>query len=352
MEMLRGTTVSNNDLTIWNLHAGVPLRFGAQDIVNIVGRLSRPAEVAEFCYSLNDAPKKPIAFRRTHDASLRLVREGDFNIDTIDCHDIRPRNTLTFFISRTDNTSRRYTIDFPARPLTPDAHSYSLDLQGVDHPQEVAQIVDGHWKVVYNSNGERCITIAPEDAGYDRIILFDGAGHAPRQHVRARLRVVDWTRRRHNVGLLFRWQSHAGGDGYDLPTRWSTGLGYYYSHSRGLMLRFGVDVHYDSNGVKLGDYCLADTVFSSWRHAVNVAGKLARRAPVFPQLTAGREYFFELCDEPDYCSLTVWPVGREQPAPQLFVPDPPKLLPPGAFGVIAHYCSVEILDFEISRSET
>ncbi|MGI9534500.1 MAG: hypothetical protein ACR2NW_06085, partial [Thermodesulfobacteriota bacterium] len=176
----------------------------------------------------------------------------------------------------------------------------------------------------------------------------------------ARLSVTSWTHITHNVGLLFKWNPHLQGDGTNLPIQWSTGLGYYYSLSKGLRIRFGKDVHVDQKGNKQGDYILREKPLSYSRYFKGKLIKFSRfvmknekkslffgRNP-FSQITPGIQYYFKLKVHPERYSLTVWEDGTVEPSPQLVVNEPIEVLPQGSVGIIAYNCGVRIYEFNVN----
>jgi hypothetical protein len=342
--------VESEELEVWNLTHGMPVQTGAQELYNIVGRLKAPETVSRFTYRLNDGPEKLIFFNNTGERCGRLERPGDFSIDTIRLEDLQPDNHLTLRIYR-DGQSRSgepVSIDFPACPPPDSQPAYQMVLDEAISPEQIGQIVDGKWRVSRDEEGVPCLEIRKEDAGYDRIILFGRHDWTSSYEVNATLCVREWTNKIHNVGLLFKWNSHHPGDGSNLPTRWSTGLGYYYSRSLGLRLRFGVDVRYDEQGNKLGDNILAEAPLSmlEWRK-----NQLLKRffpgREAQPVLKPGVHYRFRLGIHPARYTLAVWEDGQKQPTPQLTAPHPIERLPRGSVGIIAYHCAVRVYAFQV-----
>src|SRR5690606_18388724 len=108
---------------------------------------------------------------------------------------------------------------------------------GCTSAEEVGQVVEGPWRVATDPSGRRCLEVAPDGAGYDRIILFGSKGWTSGYEVLARIRPTRILGR-HNLGLVYRWNPHEQGDGRRLPTTWSAGLALYRSYRpSGLKLR-------------------------------------------------------------------------------------------------------------------
>jgi len=337
-------------IELFNVADGVPVYMGAQRIVNIVGHLHEPDSIESLAYSLNGGPERPVFFKVAGAVAQRLLHSGDFNIDTIGREQLRPDNTLVVTASLRDGGREERVWRFPAAAgdSPPD---YRLALHDVEHPQQVAQVVDGRWRVSGDATGDRWLEIAEEDAGLDRVILFGRDDLGTGYTIRARLMVTSWVGNLHNIGLLFKWNPHLQGDGTHLPSQWSTGLGYYYSHCPGLRIRYGVDVHTNAEGRKMGDHVLAEAPLSHWRYW---ARRLGRRfvgdRPGFEQVVPGVPYYFELRIEEGVHALTVWKAGRPKPRPRVVVNNPPQLLDQGAAGIIAHRCGVRVFDFAVETS--
>ncbi len=343
-----------DDITVWNLTPGSAAVGGSQVIFNIVGRLHRTHQVAAFAYSLNEGPIRPIFFKRKHSRGGRLGSIGDFNIDTITLDQLRPYNTLVLRIVDRSRRVRRHAIEFEYRPRDGAVPRFRLDLDRADSAEQVGQIIDGRWRVERDEEGVPCLQIRKEDAGYDRLIAFGRHDWTSGYEVTARLRVTSWTNLRYqNVGLIFKWNPHARGDGRHLPREWSTGLAYYAAMCPGLRLRFGVDVHLDDAGRKVGCHVLAEKPYSGWRRLVGFIKNEALRLGKNPvtQLRAGVSYNFRLRVHPRSYALTVWPSHEAEPAPQLEVIDPPDLLPTGSVGIIAAHSAVNVYEFEVTPLE-
>jgi hypothetical protein len=333
------------DLEIWNLTPGIPAMTGAQRIFNIVGHLKRPETVALLTYRLNGGPEKPVFFNDTQERSGRLELPGDFNIDTVRLEELRPRNHL---LLRLYPDKQEVAIDFPTCSTHELQPVFLLKPGEIQAPEQAGQVVDGKWRLGRDERGEPCLEIRKEDAGYDRIILFGRHNWTCYYEVSARLSVSQWIHKVHNVGLLFKWNPHHPGDGRHLPTRWSTGLGYYFSRSLGLRLRFGVDVHYDEQGNKLGDTLLGEAPLSmwAWRKSQLLKRFLPQR-PTLPTLIPGIPYCFHLRIHPDQYALTVWQAGKKPPRPQVIALHPIDRLPHGCVGLIAYQCALRVYEYQV-----
>ena len=338
-------------INVWNVHDGISAYAGAQPIFNVVGRVDNALNVERLSYRINGGPLFPVCFKNASNGPLRLERLGDFNIDTIDASQILEQNTLHLVARFKNGREVVRTIRFPVRRIH-STSGYKLDLRDANHPEEIGQLVDGRWRISRSGGSRSCLEIPLQDTGLDRIILFSKTDSGSEYRVRARLAVTAWTGSPCNLGILFDWNPHLQGDGKWLPGQWTTGLGYYYSHCRGLRIRIGVNVHLDHRGKKSGDHILGEACLSPVRYLASAVLTGARliNAPL-PQVVPGREYYFELSIKKDHYSLTVWMAGDQQKSPQITIVEPPVLLlRTGVVGIIAHRCALRIYDFELSRA--
>jgi hypothetical protein len=343
-----------DDIEVWNLSPGGVARCDAVSIFNVVGALKRPKEIREAHYSLNAGPEKPVFFERGK-TTLRLGPPGEFNIDTIMSSSLREQNLLRFRILRTAGRTGIHELNFGARPFLDPSPRFKLDLSCPSNAEEVGQVVDGPWRVAEDDGGRRCLEIRPEEAGYDRIILFGRHDWTTGYELFARFSVTALTGM-HNVGLIFKWNPHKQGDGTWLPSQWSTGLGYYCSYGEpGVRIRFGVDVHRTEAGEKVGDYLLGHAHLNRLRYRRTwLVSKFWRRGQP-SELKLYQDYLCRLRVHPDQYALTMWRPGasgmatdedRGEPVPQVIVDEPSDLLPRGSVGVIAHQVGIRLYEFE------
>jgi len=348
--------IERDEFEIWNITPGFISLSGSQKIFNVVGRLKSPEKISRMLYSLNGNLEKLVFFNNSKDINGRLENFGDFNIDTINENDLKPNNVLSLRIILKNSSEKNYNIMFSGSSINNKLPHFQLKFDGIKYPQQVGQVVDGKWLVSKDESGEPCLEIKKDNAGYDRIILFGNHDWSSGYEITARLCVVAWTRKIHNIGLLFKWNPHAQGDGTYLPTQWSTGLAYYYSMSPGLRIRFGVNVHFDHHGKKFGDYVLKEKPLSIWRRRIGkIINPLPNCSPFkkqpFSQIKLGTKYFFHMKVLPEKYVLTVWEEGKRKPDPQLVVQKPIDRLPNGAPGIIAYNCAVRIYEFNVFPSK-
>jgi hypothetical protein len=213
----------------------------------------------------------------------------------------------------------------------------------------VGQVVEGPWRVGVDERRRRCLEIAPEDAGYDRIILFGREDWTTGYEVHARLAITRIIAH-HNIGLVFQWNPHERGDGSWLPKKWSSGLAYYCSYGEhpGIRIRFGVQAHYDETGKIRGEYLLARRPLTTRRRVlINKIKHRARLSPWTTELRLHQDYSFRMLVHPRRFALTVWPAAGAEPPPQLVVDDPIEPLRQGAVGILAYHVGVRLYEFEV-----
>lgn len=349
----------NDEFELWSLAPDSTAVIGAQNVFNVLGRVKHPEKIKRITYSLNGGPERVIFFKYLKNISERLMRPGDFNIDTMLIEDLGPENRLEFKLDL-GSEEKQYRINFSTRLNTEITPRFRLDLSGASYSHEVGQIVDGKWLCGRDERSEPCLEILKEDAGLDRIILFGRHDWTSGYEIRAKICVTDWTHITHNVGLLFKWNPHLQGDGSCLPTQWTTGLGYYYSLSRGLRIRFGHNVRLDINGNKQGDCVLKEKPLSLYRYLKGnimrlslpllkqINGNSSLSANPFSQIVPGRNYLFRMCVHPEKYELAVWEEGKNEPPPQLVADKPVEVLPSGSVGIIAYNCGVRLYEFNVS----
>jgi hypothetical protein len=346
---------------VWNLTPGQVARCGAVAIFNVVGTLRHPERVREFSYSLNGGPDTPIYVKRGNETD-RLSAPGDFNIDTISLSSLHEQNQLRFRVEREDRRTALIEIPFKARPFQTTSPDFTLDLSDTCAAEEAGQVVDGHWGVARDEKDRKCLEIAPERAGYDRIILFGRHDWTSGYEILARISVTAITGP-HNVGLLFKWNPHEQGDGTWLPTQWSTGLGYYcsYGPDPGVRIRFGVDVHHNEAGAKVGDHLLGRAHLSQARFAWAQFKRRFHPSSRESELVLNRDYFCRLKVHPDQYALTMWQASHDptswvgarmrEPPPQVVIDNPVEMLPRGSVGIIVHHAGIRVYEFKVKPIE-
>jgi hypothetical protein len=341
--------IKADQIEVWNLTDGGIARCGCVNIFNVVGTVADPLSIEEFAYQLNDSAEMPVFFARRPEPGARLGRAGDFSIDTIALADLRPANRLCLRIKRAGGGEHRREIRFRAARFEELQPRFRLDLNEVCGAEQVGQVVEGPWRVSADEGGRRCLEIAPEDAGYDRIILFGRADWTTGYEVQARLAITGIIAH-HNIGLIFQWNPHERGDGSWLPKKWSSGLGYYCSYGEhpGIRIRVGVQAHYDESGRIRGEYLLAHRSLTTRRRILfNRMKQKFRLSGWTTELRLDHDYCFRMCVHPKRLALTVGPAASAQPPQQLVVDDPIDPLRQGAVGILAYHVGVRLYEFEV-----
>lgn len=133
-----------------------------QRAVNILGNVSDPRGILRFTYSINGGP--PVFLTQGPD-TRRLLGTGDFNIDIPTASLKNGSNIL--FISATNNlretASVTITVNYQRDNEWPT--SCTVDWARAVMINDVAQVVDGHWKLEKES-------VRPRELGYDRLIAI------------------------------------------------------------------------------------------------------------------------------------------------------------------------------------
>lgn len=336
----------SDSLEVWNLTADGTAYIGAQRIFNVIGRVKNASHLTELTYSLNGRARRPVILG----GSPRNIGVSHFNIDTLNIEDLAKKNDLELWVRNGEQVFHNH-IPFVTRTSSVNEPRFDLIFDGIHHPEEVGQCIDGRWQISVDGVGRPCLEIRPEHAGYDRLFgigRFDWTGG---YRVEMDFRVTKWTRHDYfNVGLLFKWNPHSQGDGTTLPIKWSTGLAYYASNCPGLRLRYGINVHFDSVGRKHGEYLLQEKPISAWKYwARNNFGKFGRivNRPL-AQINPGILYTLDLLIHPNIYILDIFKENKCKPLASLRVPDPPDLLPTGCVGLIACNCAARFYRLRVS----
>jgi hypothetical protein len=339
----------SDEIDVWNLSRGGVARCGAVDIFNIVGHVRDAGNLEKFTYRLNGGPEVPIFFVRAGTYHVRLGAPGDFSIDTIAFADLKPENVLRLRTTRDGGRQHTVEIPFRARPFEQEEPRFRLDLDGMTVAEEVGQIVEGPWRIARDMRERLCLEVAPEHAGYDRIILFGRQDWTTGYEVHARLAVTR-TIGPHNIGIIFKWNPHERGNGMRLPRTWSSGLAYYCSYAKrpGIRIRYGVQVRRDESGRRLGDFVLAECpLHTRWSMMLTRMKQITRLSAGATDLMLNRDYKFRMRVHPKRYQLTVWPADQHEPSPQLLVDEPIERLPQGSVGILAYRVGVRLYEFDV-----
>ena len=130
--------------------------------VNVLGHVAPAQAIGKLTYQLNDATELPPSFKEDF---KRIARDGDFNVEI-------PRDNLkagenSLLIIATNHLGerfeRRVQLDYHRNRLWP--LPYKIDWSQTRSINEVAQVVDGKWKLT--KDGVRSV-----ERYYDRVIAF------------------------------------------------------------------------------------------------------------------------------------------------------------------------------------
>lgn len=280
---------------IIDLWYGPKQRFGqngqAQRWVNILGRISEPAQVKHLRYTLNGGEPQPLSIGPD---KRRLAAVGDFNIDLavtdlrLGLNQIEVKAELDDEQVAVETVELDYAAAHCSLPLT-------IDWGQVESIQDVAHIVDGQWSLLDGG-------ISPEEIGYDRLVAIGdmawrdyevtvpitihgiNAGCYGRPSVHA------------GVGIVMRWQGHSEWE----PDEWASGQPYFGPSPYGA----------------IGWYC----VFHDVGPILNFFDPHFKRpVELSRKLTLHRPYIFKVqvktvSTEASQYRLKVWPQDVAEPA--------------------------------------
>jgi len=161
------TSATDATISFWY---GTEQHFGKmghpQAQVNILGNIEADSLAINAYYTLNDHPQKnPL----TLGSDLhRLASEGDFNIEIYRDALKDGENLVTLFVEHENEvlTSKEVTLHY--HPKTTWPLPYTIDWAQVKKIEDVAQVVDGHWKITPEG-------IRTQDVYYDRVLAIGEA---------------------------------------------------------------------------------------------------------------------------------------------------------------------------------
>ena len=138
-------------------HLGTPQRW-----VNVLGRVEKFNSLNQLTYNLNDGPALPLS---TGPDFHRLANPGDFNVE-IDHKDLNEgHNTLVLNAKYNDNYTATKTITLNVAKHRDWPLPYHIDWSQTTSIHDVAQPVDGLWKLT--PQGIRVV-----EPYYDRVIAL------------------------------------------------------------------------------------------------------------------------------------------------------------------------------------
>jgi len=137
-------------------HNGVPQRW-----VNVLGRVS-PSDGVTMTYSLNGAASKPLSIGPNH---TRLAKPGDFNVE-LDSRELQKgENRLVINAVYPSGENLEKTVEVVWAPKLPQELPLRVNWQSAENIQDVAQVVDGLWKLT--EQGVRVV-----EPYYDRVLAI------------------------------------------------------------------------------------------------------------------------------------------------------------------------------------
>ncbi len=182
-------------------HLGVPQRF-----INILGSISDSDVISQVFYSLNAGLEMPLKIGSDR---MRLAHPGDFNIE-IETEQLNlGHNTVTVRVVTNENAESEKSVNVFWHENTNIPPIYTIHWDTVQSIQNVAQVVDGKWRI---TNG----VLRTVEIGFDRLVAMGDTTWANYQIT------VPITIHHFNydvgegsgpgVGLLARWKGHTGND--------------------------------------------------------------------------------------------------------------------------------------------
>jgi hypothetical protein len=204
--------------------------------INILGNVSDPDSVASLSYTLNGGQASALSMGPDY---RRLGELGDFNVEIgyWELSDGPNEVTITAVDSLDNQSIKIVTVNYTKGNSWP--LNYSIDWGIAGSINDVAQIVDGKWRI----EGETVRTVEP---GYDRLIAI---GDRSWTNYEVSVPVIVHSIAEDYiytpiVGILARWQGHVD-DGYQPSEQWWP-LGALASYSFSAFPRFKMWLKEDS----------------------------------------------------------------------------------------------------------
>jgi hypothetical protein len=132
----------------------------AQRWINILGNVDVDIGITSLHYSLNGADIIPLSWGQDNH---RLANHGDFNIEILYRHINEGRNEVVVTMVDSSGIAYSKSMEFVFKKNITWPLPYTIDWEKVEKIQDVAQVVDGNWKLT--PEGIRTL-----DPWYDRII--------------------------------------------------------------------------------------------------------------------------------------------------------------------------------------
>ena len=152
-------------ITVWS---GPTLPVGQrgdpQKWVNVLGNVTSAVTLTGLSYTLNGGPARPL---EVGPDNMRLARPGDFNVE-LDYTDLRP-GANTVVIRATDQNGgaaqATVTVNYRNGELTWSPQTYFYDWGAATRIADLAQMVDGPWKLEGDS-------VRPTVFDFDRLLAL------------------------------------------------------------------------------------------------------------------------------------------------------------------------------------
>ncbi|MBN1464490.1 T9SS type A sorting domain-containing protein [candidate division KSB1 bacterium] len=256
----------------------------SQRHINILGNISDADTVSHLTYSLNSAVEESL---RIGPDRMRLSCAGDFNIE-LEPQQLRlGQNELTVRAMTKDKAAVSKTMDVMWHPTQAGFSGRSIRWEAVTCIQDVAQVIDGRWKI---SNG----MLRTAAVGFDRLVAIGDTAWSDYE-ITVPITLYNFFPGSAEgggpgVGILARWTGHTGDDAPRLGHPYGI-LAWYRARSNGNDPRLCL--------YQNGDHLAAE----------DLSGR---------KLNLHRPYLFKLCvqtienDKTRY-SFKVWPQQEAEP---------------------------------------
>lgn len=133
-----------------------------QKQINILGNIHSDQKYMKVYYQLNNQKQNPL----TLGSDLhRLCGEGDFNIDIPYTDLEKGKNEVKVLVTQNGNTLKEDIVKVIVHKEKQWPLPYQIKWKEVKNIQDVAQVVDGHWKITENG-------VRNKDVYYDRLLIF------------------------------------------------------------------------------------------------------------------------------------------------------------------------------------
>jgi hypothetical protein len=296
----------------------------SQRWINILGKVTDPDGVKALTFALNGGPATPLSFKTD---KRRLDENGDFNVEVDSAALGSGLHTIT--LVATDNKNNQSSVNVTLRytagqfwPL-----QYTADWSSAGSVQNVAQVVDGLWRI----EGGNLRVVEP---GYDRLVAIgDTQWRDYTVTVPVTINGLDPDPQAYEfpsngpaVGVAINWQGHYG-PGETSATNWPA------SQPRAGWWPLGA----------LGIYAWNENTKGFRLRIVGNESVRIAEAPADRVLRRGVRYIFKLRVEsnpsaPSTYRMKVWEDGKPEPQNwELQSNGPANELSQGSLLLLAHH---------------